>query len=55
MLLLLVITLIVYISMIFMTKHRTPVAFIGAGILLSIGALTSLFDINAAFSCFWQV
>ena len=52
MLLLLVITLIVYISMIFMTKHRTPVAFIGAGILLSIGALTSLFDINAAFSKF---
>lgn len=52
MLLLLIITLIVYVSMIFMTKHRTPVAFIGAGILLSIGALTSLFDINAAFSKF---
>lgn len=52
MLLLLIITLIVYISMIFMTKHRTPIAFIGSGILLSIGSLTSLFDINAVFSKF---
>ncbi len=49
MLLLLIIILIVYISMIFITKHRTPIAWVGSGILLTIGAASSLFDAGAAF------
>lgn len=44
--------LLTYIGMVFFTKHRTSIAFIGSGILLVIGSLTPIFDTNAAFSKF---
>ena len=47
--LILIITLIVYIGMIFFAKHRTSIAFIGAGLLLILGSVSSYFDVNAAF------
>lgn len=49
MLLILLITLTVYVAMIFVTNHRTSIAFIGSGALLILGSITSIFDANAAF------
>lgn len=47
--LILIIMLIVYIGMIFFAKHRTSIAFIGAGLLFILGSVSSYFDVNAAF------
>lgn len=47
-----VITIITYIGMCFFTKHRTSIAFIGAGMLLIIGSLTATFDAKIAFGKF---
>lgn len=47
-----VITLLTYIGMIFFTKHRTSISFIGAGLLLIIGGLTGVFNAQQAFMKF---
>lgn len=47
-----VITMMTYIGMIFFTKQRTSIAFIGSGTLLIIGSLTSTFDAKVAFMKF---
>lgn len=45
----LLITLIVYIAMIVFTNYRTAIAFIGSGMLLIMGGITSNFDASSAF------
>ncbi len=44
--------IIIYIFMIILTKHRTPIALIGAGAMLILGALSSIYNVNYAFSKF---
>lgn len=46
------VTIIVYIGMIFFSKYRTPIAFMGSGLLLILGILTGSYDVNAAFAKF---
>ena len=41
--------IIIYIFMIILTKHRTPIALIGAGAMLILGALSSIYNVNYAF------
>lgn len=48
----LAITLLTYIGMIFFTKHRTSISFIGAGLLLIIGGFTGVFNAQQAFMKF---
>lgn len=48
----LAITLLTYIGMIFFTKQRTPISFIGAGLLLIIGGFTGVFNAQQAFMKF---
>ncbi len=45
-------TIVTYLGMIFFTQHRTSIALISSGILLIIGAMTSIFDPVLAFSKF---
>lgn len=52
MLVLLIFTAFIYIGMIIVTKHRTSIAFVGSGLLLSVGSLYSMFDVGAVFSRF---
>lgn len=46
------VTLVIYIGMVCFAKHRTAITFIGAGILLTLGAITKSFDANIAFQSF---
>jgi Na+/H+ antiporter NhaD/arsenite permease-like protein len=46
------IALTVYVSMIFFTKYRTPIAVLGSGILLLYGTLSGSFPANQAFQKF---
>lgn len=50
--LILIITTIVYIGMVFVTKHRTSIALIGSGLLLITGAVYNLFDVEKVFADF---
>lgn len=43
------IAVITYIGMIFFTKHRTSISFIGSGLLLMLGSITGIFDSDKAF------
>lgn len=49
---LLVISLLIYISMVFFTRHRTVIAAVGSGILLFFGSLSNSFSANSAFQKF---
>lgn len=49
---LILITITIYIAMVLFTNHRTSIAFIGAGILLVTGAVTSIFNPADAFTKF---
>lgn len=46
------ITLAIYIGMVFFSKHRTAITFIGAGLLLTLGAIDNSFDPVVAFQSF---
>lgn len=46
------ITVIIYLGMVFFTKHRTSIAFIGSGTLLMLGSITGIFDSEKAFQQF---
>lgn len=48
----LIITLMIYVFMIIFTNNRTAISFIGSGVLLITGVLTSTFDASEAFSNF---
>ena len=45
----LLITLAVYLFMIFFTKHRISITFVGAGLLLTLGSSMGFFDAHVAF------
>lgn len=46
------ITLAIYVGMIFFSKHRTAITFIGAGLLLTLGVINKSFDPIVAFQSF---
>ena len=48
----LIITIMIYLTMIVFVKKRTAIAILGSGILLILGSITSLFDVGEAFSKF---
>ena len=48
----LLITITIYVFMVLFTKNRTPIAFLGSGVLLILGAITSSFDAGLAFTKF---
>ncbi len=50
--LILFITLAIYIGMVFFSKHRTAITFIGAGLLLTLGVINQSFDPIVAFQSF---
>ena len=50
--LIIAVVLCIYISMILSSKYKTAIAFIGSGLLLIIGAISSAFDVKAAFMMF---
>lgn len=50
--LILFITLAIYIGMVFFSKHRTAITFIGAGLLLTLGVIKQSFDPLVAFQSF---
>lgn len=52
MLYIILITIIIYVGMVFFTKHRTSIAFIGSGVLLMLGSITGIFDSGKAFQQF---
>lgn len=47
-----IVSILTYIGMVFFSKHRTPIALMGSGLLLLLGSLTGAFDVNAAFAKF---
>ncbi|RDY26756.1 hypothetical protein CHL78_011840, partial [Romboutsia weinsteinii] len=47
-----IVSILTYIGMVFFSKHRTPIALMGSGLLLILGSLTGAFDVNAAFAKF---
>lgn len=52
MIIVLVISLLIYASMVFFSRYRTVIATIGSGILLVFGALSNSFSANSAFQKF---
>lgn len=47
-----VVSILIYIGMVFFSKYRTPITLLGSGLLLVLGSITNTFDVDLALAKF---